>query len=125
MTPLINTSRAKKVDVNISDYDNIPLSMRLYDTSVTPKVVIDISSHGFTFYLKQGKTEKKAYTLLSGQASGDFLSRVGTEILNMQLMWQDIRDILKTGTGRLIMVVTRPDTTVYTYIVFNINGKQY
>lgn len=125
MNPLINTSRARKVDVNFSDYDTIPLSFKLNDISVTPKVPIDLSGYGFSFHLKYGEQEKKVYPIAAGQNSTDYLSRPTAFVLDMKLMWDDIRDNYFNQGNRLIMVVTMPDSQIYTYIVFNINGSKY
>lgn len=125
----INTSKSKEVTVNISDYDNIPLSIITYDTSVEPKEVIDLTGYKFAFYLKQDNLHQKAsYVIEAAEMNTAFLSKTGTsnEVLNMQLMWEDVRTKCSAGTKyKLIMVVTRPDATTYTYAVFKINASNH
>lgn len=125
MATTINTSKSKEVTVNISDYDNIPLSFKIYDTSVDPKVVIDLTDYKFSFALKQENIQKALYEIAAAEMSTAFLSKTGTsnEVLNMQLMWEDVRTKCVIETKyRLVLVVTRPDATIYTYTVFKINA---
>lgn len=124
----INTSRAKEVTVNISDYDNLPLSLTMYDISVSPKVVIDLSAYKISFDLKEDVNLKANYTINASELSTAFLSKLGSshEVLNMQLMWENIRTKCLTGiVFRLIMSVTRPDGTTYVYTVYKINASNY
>lgn len=128
MSTTINTSKSKEVTVNISDYDNIPLSFKIYDKSVDPKVVIDLTDYKFSFLLKQDTYAKGSYVIEAAEMTTDFLSKSGSsnEILNMQEMWEDIRTKCLIETKyRLIMVVTRPDGTIYTYTVFKINASKH
>lgn len=128
MVTEINTSKAKQVIVNINDYDNIPLSFMLYDTSVDPKVLIDLEDYGFNFYLKDKADTRQTYSIAAGDLTSTYLSKTGAtnEVLNMQLMWQHIRTKCVVGAKyRLIMEVTRPDLSVYVFIVYNINASNY
>lgn len=128
MSTIINTSKAKQVTVNISDIDNIPLSFIMYDTSVPPKVAIDLEDYAFNFFLKDKADTKQTYTIDAGDLTSTYLSKTGAsnEVLNMQLMWQHIRTKCVVGAKyRLIMEVTRPDLSTYVFIVFNTNASNY
>jgi hypothetical protein len=57
----------------------------------------------------------------------DFLSKTGGDVnvLNMEPMFEDIRDNYPAGIYRLVQVVTDPDSKKYAYIVYTINAERY
>lgn len=125
--PNINTSRAKQVDVEIFDHDNIPLSA----TYTASAVAIDLTNYRFDFYLKRDQTLLKTYTIAAGSLTSTYLNKTGgsVNILEMEAMWEDIRDnhidVERSKAYRLIQVVTDGSLIPYTYIVYNIHADEY
>lgn len=124
MLQKIDTSRAREVSIDVHNYDNLPLAQ----TYTTSGVAIDLTGYAFTFYLEQNSTPKKTYSILAGDLVSDFLTKTGADlnVLNMQLMFQDIRDNIIYGTPvKLVQVVVDNNGNQYVHLVYNINGIKY
>lgn len=123
----MNTSKAKIVPIIIYNYDNIPLSITY--TAKSPVAPIDLTNYSFNFILKNNKTTVKNYEITAGDLSTAFLSKVGADVntLDMQLMFQDIRDnhLSQGSEYRLIQVVTDPSNNIYVHIVYVIDVRRY
>jgi len=122
-TPELNTSRAKQVNVDIFNYDNIPLSAT-YTSSGSP---INLTDYKFEFFLYQNLSLERNYVIDAGELSTTHLSKTGVDInvLNMKAMFEDIRDKTQHLIYRLVQVVTDPDGKTYAYVVYNIDAKRY
>ena len=123
--PNINTSRAKQVDVEIFDYDNLPLSAT-YTSDSTP---INLTNYRFDFYLKRDHLLIKTYSIGAGSLSSTFLNKTGgsVNVLEMEAMWENIQTLVEPERSklyRLIQVVTE-SSTPYVYIVYNIHAAKY
>lgn len=125
MSESVNTSRAQSVAVKIYDYDNLPLALT-YSTGGTP---INLTNYKFEFVLKNGRTEIETYTIDAGDLSTDFLSKTGASVnvLNMEAMFEDIRDnkVSVGGKYTLIQVVTDTDSNPYAHIIYTIDAREY
>jgi len=124
--PNINTSRAKQVDVEIFDHDNLPLSAT-YTTDATP---IDLTDYRFDFYLKRDQELLKTYAIASGSVSSTYLNKTGgsVNVLEMEAMWENIQSIVnveRSKAYRLIQVVTDSSNVPYVHIVYNIHADKY
>jgi len=120
----INTSRAQKVTVNIFNYDNIPLA----GTYTSNAVAIDLTDYKFEFFLYQENALTETYTIDAGDLSSTFLTKtgVGVNVLNMEAMFEDIRDNAVAGVPlRLVQVVTDDDGKKYAYVIYTINANNY
>lgn len=123
----INTSRAKQVDVEIFDHDNLPLSA----TYTSSSVPIDLTNYRFDFYLKRDQQLLKTYSIASGSTSSTYLNKTGgsVNVLEMEAMWEDIQtneiDVERSKAYRLIQVVTDNSNIPYVYIVYNIHADKY
>jgi len=120
----INTSRAQQVSVDIFNYDNIPLA-GTYTSGASP---IDLTDYKFEFFLYQEGAVIETYTIDAGDLSATYLSKTGAgvNVLNMELMFEDIRDNAVEGVPlRLVQVVTDDDGKTYAYVIYNINAKHY
>lgn len=129
MSTTINTSRAKSAEVRMKDYDTIPLSAVYKDVSIpgspTP---IDLTNYKFEFFLKLMADLIHTYSINAGVLTSDFLEKttVDKNVLNMQLMWEDIRPRLSFGSEyRLIMLVTHPTGEKYVHINYHVIGGNY
>jgi hypothetical protein len=121
----INTSRAKRVTVDIYDYDNLPLAL----TYKTGGVAIDLTDYKFEFFLKDGNQQIENYVIEAGDLSTSHLSKTGTglNVLNMEGMFEDIRDnqVVAGGKYELVQVVTDDNGIPYAHIIYSVNAKQY
>lgn len=126
----IDTSRAKQVSMSIFRYNDVPLVMRYIDkTDPGNPVPINILPYRFDFYLHKQDEESiqlKTYTLLENAASTAFLVKEDTNVLNMQLMLQDIRDfVVADKIYHLVQFVKDTEGRKYVHVVYTINAGQY
>lgn len=126
----LNISRAKKVTIDINDYDPIPLTLAYVDSSdPAHPIPIDLRTYGFSFDFKQGQTAtaKKNYSLPPA-GSSDFLSITGDDhnILDMTLMWADIKANQTTFNGqyRLIQLVTDNNGYSFVHLIYYVNADR-
>lgn len=119
----LNTSRAQQVKVDIFNYDDIPLSA-VYTSSSSP---IDLTDYKFQFFLYLQDTIVETYELAEGDLLSEFLEKTGDDlnVLNMQAMWQDIRDNTSAKKYRLVQVVTDPNDKKYVHVIYLINAERY
>jgi hypothetical protein len=120
----INTSRAKQVNVDIFNYDDIPLA-GTYSSGLTP---LDLTGFKMQFFLSLKGIAKVTYSIAAGEMETTFLKKTGAglNILDMQKMWEDIRDhSIQDAAYKLVQVVTDPAGKTYVYAVYNINAKHY
>ena len=126
MSNTINTSRAKKVEVNVLDYDNIAFSLTYTDSVAAP---IDLTNYKFKFVLESTSNVSLAtYEIPAGTMSTAYLSKGGTSnsVLDMENMFEDIRDNkVSTGQVKLIQIVTNDAGLTFVHIVYRINANKY
>lgn len=123
MIETINTSRAKTVEVDIFNYDDIPLS-GTYTSGGTP---IDLTDYKFSFHLFRDDTLIETFTIEAGEMITTYLEKKGTDnnILDMEKLFEHLQGTITYKEAKLIQVVTDPDDKTYAYIIFRINAKRY
>ncbi len=119
----LNTSIAKKIVVDIFNYDSLPLSAA-YKTGEIP---IDLTGYAFNFHLYDGDVLKKTYTIAAGELTSTYLDKTSVNVLEMRKMFENLRDIIKLGSQnyRLVQVVTNNESNNYVHIIYQINGRKY
>lgn len=124
--PRFNTSNAVRQPVDIYNFDQLPLSLKFTDANSAP---IDLTNVKFEFYLQAGKVSKKTYTIDKNQMTATYLAKTGADKneLNMQAMFEDIRDTIvpKLEPHELVQVVTDADDYTYVQVVYQINAGKY
>lgn len=128
--PVIETSRAQKVIVNINNYDQIPLQLTYNDvTNPNAPVAIDIRPYTFSFDLLSSTVPEPVqnYTLLPNGSSA-FLRITGTgnNIIDMSAMWRDIQQnqlTLKGTAYRLVQLVTDNAGNSFVHVIYSINEQ--
>jgi len=129
MADILNISRAKTVNIDLFNYDQIPLSLKYSDTTVpSAPVAINITGYAFDFYLYEKEEIIQEYSIAAAVLSTAYLSKTGTGMhtLNTQLMWEHIKSKVQVGAKyRLVQVVTDSSANRYVHIVYNINAKRY
>mgnify|MGYP000896496190 FL=1 len=122
-----NTSRAVQQPVDIFNYDALPLSLTY--TSPTSGGAIDLTAWKFEFFLEYAGQRKATYTILPSEMTTTYLAKTGADdnVLNMQAMWEDIRDnkITVKGEYKLIQLATDADGNKYVQVVYLINAGNY
>lgn len=126
----LNISQAQVVDITINDYDQIPLTLTYMDNS-NPMAPAAINLNGwafsFDFKLPGSQAVKKNYTLPVGGPATAYLTVTGTDnnVLNMEGMWQDIKDnqVAFNGTYRLIQQVTDNNGNIFVHIIYQISAQ--
>lgn len=122
-----NTSRAVQQPVDIFNLDQLPLSLTFKDpTDNTP---IDLTPWRFDFYLEYAGQRKATYTIAANVMSTSNLVKSGDDnnVLNMQAMWEDIRNnkTAVQGEYKLIQFVTDASSFQYVQVVYLINAGKY
>ena len=125
MSSTINTSRAQQVIVNLFDYDSINLSLTYTDANGAP---LDLTQYKFRFVLNTlNNGFLFEYVINAGDLSTTYLSKTGAShnVLNMQLMFEDLRDRVNVSQAKLIQVVTDTQNLTFVHIVYTINASRY
>ena len=121
----ITTSRAKQVSVDLFNYDSTNFAL----TYTSLGVPINLTNYSMRFILEDTNGLKICDYVLPQSVNGTFLVRSGASmnILDMSLMFKDIRDVkVKVPKMcRLVQVVTDPDGNVFVHVVYNINIARY
>jgi hypothetical protein len=123
MGTTINTSRAQSVTVDVFNYDTIPLAAT-YTSGGAP---IDLTQYKFDFILSFNGATQTTYTIAAGELTSAYLSKtgVGVNVLDMEKMFEHIRDNATHSRYKLLQVVTDPAQSQYVYIIYTINAKRY
>lgn len=128
-TERFNTSRAVKQPVDIYNYDQLPISLTYTDPTLPGTPAIDITDVKLEFFLQRGGATIATYSIDKNVLSNTYLSKTGVDVnvLNMQPMWEDIRDnkITMQADYNLVQVVTDADDYKYVQVVYEINARNY
>lgn len=119
---LVNTSISEDVTVDIFNHNDIPLAA----TYTSESLPIDITDYKFEFILRLDGKDERTYTIDAGVVSTEFLEKNGADnnILNMEKMFEDIRDKATHPSYKLLQKVTANGKT-FVYITYTINAKRY
>ena len=122
-----NTSRAVQQAVDIFNHDGLPLSLTY--TSPSTGNPIDLTAWKIEFFLEYGGQQIAEYSINANVMTATHLAKTGVShnVLNMQAMWEDIRDnkIKVNGEHKLIQLVTDADSIKYVQVVYLINAGHY
>lgn len=122
-----NTSRAVQQPVDIFNLDQLPLSLTFTDP--TTNGPIDLTTWRFDFFLEFAGQQKTSYSIAANVMSTSMLVKTGDDknILNMQAMWEDIRNnkTAVQGEYKLIQFVTDASARQYVQVVYLINAGKY
>jgi len=120
---------AVKQPVDIYNLDQLPLSLTYTDPETVGTPPIDLTDVKFEFLLQRGGKTEATYSLDKNVMSNSFIQKTGDDIniLNMQSMFEDIRDnkITLQAEYQLIQVVTDADNYKYVQVVYLINARNY
>lgn len=122
-----NTSRAVQQPVDIFNYDALPLSLTY--TSPSSGNPIDLTAWKFEFFLEAAGRSVAEYSINANVMTTTHLAKTGADdnVLNMQAMWEDIRDnkITVNGEYKLVQLATDADANKYVQVVYLINAGHY
>lgn len=123
-----NISRAVTQAVDIFNYDQLPISITYTDPEQS-NGPIDLTDVKFEFFLQLAGKPIASYSIDKNVMTNTFLSKTGVDknILNMQLMFEDIRDnkISIQSVYNLVQVVTDADNYRYAQVIYQINVRNY
>lgn len=123
----LNTSRAVQQPVDIFNYDQLPLSLTF--TDLTTGLPIDLTAVRFDFFLEFAGKQIANYAIPKNAMTTTHLAKTGDDknVLNMQAMWEDIRNnkITAGGEYKLIQFVTDASDFQYVQVVYLINAGKY